>query len=99
MKINWMPRAIWSFFQIGDYLEENFGPEQTEKFIDQVDKTIERIEKNPYIYKAARKNRTVRKGFVNRFVSLFYRVKKQKNEIDLLEMWDNRQDPKKLKLK
>jgi plasmid stabilization system protein ParE len=68
MKINWMPRAMSSFFQIGDYLEENFGPKQTDKFIDEVGKTIERIEKNPYIYKAARKNKSVRKGFVNRFV-------------------------------
>jgi len=99
MKINWMPRAISSFFQIGDYLEENFGPKQTDKFIDDLRTVTERINKQPYMYKAARKNRTVRKGFVNRFVSLFYRVNKQKNEIDLLEMWDNRQYPKKLKLK
>jgi hypothetical protein len=37
---------------------------------------------------------SIRKGFVSRFTSLFYRVKKQKNEIDLLEFWDNRKHPK-----
>jgi len=94
-----MPRAVASFFQIGDYLEKNFGTKQTDKFIEQVGKTIERIEKMPYMYKAARKNKTVRKGYVNRYTSLFYMVRKQKNEIDLLEIWANRQDPKKLKLK
>jgi plasmid stabilization system protein ParE len=96
MKINWMPRAVQSFFQIGDFLEENYGEKQTDEFIEQVGKTIERIEKQPNMYKATKKA-TVRKGFVNKYVSLFYKVKKLKKEIDLLEFWDNRQDPKKLK--
>lgn len=47
MKINWMPRAVESFFKIGDFLEENFGEKQTDKFIEQVGITIERIEKQP----------------------------------------------------
>ncbi|MDF1548237.1 MAG: type II toxin-antitoxin system RelE/ParE family toxin [Bacteroidales bacterium] len=96
MKINWMPRAVESFFKIGDFLEETFGEKQTDKFIEQVRITIERIEKQPYMYRSTKKNKLVRKGFVNKNVSMFYLVKKQKNEIDLIEFWDNRQDPKKL---
>lgn len=96
MKVNWMPRAVKSFFKIGDFLEENFGEKQTDEFIQQVGRTIERIQKQTNMYKATKKE-TIRKGFVNKYVSLFYKVKTQKKEIDLLEFWDNRQDPKKQK--
>ena len=49
------------------------------------------------MFKASSKNKIIRKGFVNNLVSLFYRVKPQKKEIELLLFWNNRQNPKKLK--
>ena len=48
---------------------------------------------NPEIYKSASGIQDVRKGKVNEFISLFYRIKS--NEIELLYFWDNRKDPKK----
>ncbi len=93
MKINWMPRAVQSFFQITDYIEDEFGTSHANKFIDKVGKTIDQIEQNPYMYKATKKNSSIRKGFVSKFTSIFYKVRKQKEEIDLIEFWDNRQNP------
>ena len=93
-----MPKALKSFFKISDYLEEKHGKKRADEFIGQVKKTIESIEKQPYIFKAAKKNKAIRKGFVNKFVSMFYKIKEKEEEIDLIEFWDNRQDPKKIKL-
>ncbi len=97
MKISWMPRAVMSFFKISDYLEEKHGKKKADEFVAQVKKTIKRIEKQPYMYKTAKKNKTIRKGFVNKFVSMFYKVKEKEEKIELIEFWDNRQDPTKLK--
>jgi plasmid stabilization system protein ParE len=65
-------------------------------FADQTDKVIEQIAENPYMFVATEKRKNVRKGFVNKLVSLFYRVKPRKKEIELLRFRDNRMDPDKL---
>ena len=45
------------------------------------------------MFVASGKRKDIRKGFVNKFVSLFYKVYPRKKEIELLIFHDNRQDP------
>ncbi len=97
MKIIWTFTAKGTFAQILKYLLENWTTKEIDKFTLEVRHTISQLEKNPYMFEASSKNKTIRKGFVNNLVSLFYRVKPQKNEIELLLFWNNRQNPKKLK--
>ncbi|OQY04029.1 MAG: hypothetical protein B6I20_03845 [Bacteroidetes bacterium 4572_117] len=97
MKVTWTFTSKKSFTKILDFLLENWTAKEVDKFAEDVRNTINQIKENPYMYEASSKNKTVRKGFVNSLVSLFYRVRPRNKEIELLRFWDNRQDPKKLK--
>jgi plasmid stabilization system protein ParE len=96
MKVIWSPKAIKSFNNIVDFLNDRWTKKEIDAFADQTDKVIEQIAENPYMFVATEKRKNVRKGFVNKLVSLFYRVKPRKKEIELLRFRDNRMDPDKL---
>ena len=98
MKITWTPESIETFEQIIEILNIYLTQKEIKKFIDKTDKTINLIQNNPFLYKASVKNKQVRKGFINKLVSMFYIVDAKKNEIQILSFWNNRQDPQKLKL-
>ena len=98
MKIHWTPRSLKSYLKIIDYLSKNWTAKEINKFVAQTDKTIEIIKQNPYTYQASNEKKYVRKGFINKLVSLYYRIRPRKNEIELLVFWQNRQDPNTLKL-
>lgn len=97
MKVIWTPRAQRTFRKIMDWLSENWTKKEIDTFMNQTEETIQQIKNNPYIYQQAssQKQKNVRRGLVNRIVSLYYRIKPQKGEVDLLEFWDNRQNPNK----
>ena len=98
MKVIWTPTALKSYFKIFNFLNENWTKKEVENFVNQTDKIIEQIAKNPKMFVATEKRKNVRKGFVNNLVSLFYKVYPRKKEIQLLKFHDNRQNPKKIKL-
>ena len=93
MKVNWTPNAKKSFEHILDWLYAKWTNKEIENFLDQTDSTIEQIKNNPYLYRASEQNEQVRRGLVNRFISLYYRVRTKEEEIVLLTFWDNRQNP------
>jgi plasmid stabilization system protein ParE len=96
MKVSWTPKALKSFMEIVDFLNEKWTKKEIDAFAEQTDKVIEQIAENPYMFVATEKRKNVRKGLVNKLVSLFYRVKPRKKEIELLRFSDNRMDPDKL---
>jgi len=96
MKISWTPTAIVGYFNILDYLEEVWTEREIQNFISEVDKLLEQIAKNPELFQSSRKKKNVRKGFITKHNTLYYRVKPGKDELELLTFWDNRQDPNKL---
>jgi hypothetical protein len=49
------------------------------------------------MFKASKKKKSVRKGFITEHNSLYYQVKPRKREIELITFWDNRQNPLKNK--
>lgn len=48
------------------------------------------------MFEASRMKKNVRKGFITKHNTLYYRIKPRKKEIELLVFWDNRKDTKKL---
>ncbi len=80
MKIIWTYTAKGTFAQILEYLLENWTTKEVDKFTEEVRNIISQIEGNPYMFEASSKNKSVRKGFVNSLVSLFYRVQPQKKK-------------------
>jgi hypothetical protein len=48
------------------------------------------------MFQSSRKKKNIRRGFITKHNSLYYRIKPRKKELELLTFWDNRQDPEKL---
>ncbi|MCB1155865.1 MAG: type II toxin-antitoxin system RelE/ParE family toxin [Leptospiraceae bacterium] len=97
MKIIWSPKAKKTFLQILDWLSENWSRKEVDTFVTQTEETIEQIKNNPYLYQASEKHKNTRRGLVNKIISLYYRIKPRKNEVELITFWNNRQNPRKNK--
>ena len=91
--IIWAPTANITYYQILEYLEQNWSINEMRNFIDRVEQVVQHISENPLHYPYSKENDTY-KCVVVKQVSLFYRLKHQ--HIELLVFWDNRQDPAKL---
>jgi plasmid stabilization system protein ParE len=96
MKILWTPTARRTYFEVLEHLEKAWAEKEIQNFINEVDHLLEKINRNPEMFEESRKMKNVRKGFVTKHNTLYYRVKPRKKELQLLLFWDNRQDPGKL---
>jgi len=93
--VTWSPTARLTYYQILEYLLENWTLNELEAFIDRTEEVLNHICINPTLYPYSRDG-DAHKCVVVKQISLFYRVKI--NTIELLVFWDNRQDPAKLRL-
>jgi len=96
MEIRWTPRARSTYFKILDYLERSWTEKEILNFINEVDTLLEQIKQNPEMFEESRKKRYVRRGFVTKHTTLFYRIRPRKKELQLLLFWPNRDDTRKL---
>jgi plasmid stabilization system protein ParE len=95
MDIIWSPKAKGTYYQILEYLEENWTNKEVNNFINRTEEVLAFIAANPSQYIRS-VNADIHRCVLVKQVSLFYRVKSDK--IEILLFWDNRQDPAKLKL-
>ncbi|MCK5169740.1 MAG: hypothetical protein KAQ75_07670 [Bacteroidales bacterium] len=96
MKVRWTPTSKVTYLDVLSYLNENWTKKELQNFVDTVEKVISQIVVEPYMFAASKKKKNIRKGFVTKHNTLYYRIKPRKKEIELLTFWDNRQDPGKL---
>lgn len=96
-QVIWSPQSENDFSDILEYLAENWDKEVALKFIDIVDKLINQILLNPKQFPIIQKQKKIRKCVITKHNSLYYRERKE--FIDILRIYDNRQDPRKLKFK
>jgi plasmid stabilization system protein ParE len=93
MTIYWTPNARSTFLKVVDYLNEAWTKREIDNFVNEVEQVLKQISNDPNMFKASKKNKSIRKGFVTKHTSLYYRVKPRKKRIELLAFWDNRQNP------
>ncbi len=86
-----------TYFKVSDYLEKEWNETVVRNFANEVENFIRNIINNPEMFEVSKRYKNVRKGFVTKHNTLFYRIKPRKKEIELLIFWDNRQDDKKRK--
>jgi len=96
MKISWTPTARKTHFNVLHHLEKDWTEREIQNFIIHVDNLLDQIKQNPGMFEESRKKKNIRKGFITKHNTLYYRVKPRKKELQLLLFWDNRQDPGKL---
>ena len=97
LNVIWSPQAIQTFSEIIDYLHKNWTEKEIRNFVQQSNKIIEHICLNPEMYQESQKKKHQYRAFIFKPVSLVYRYKPQKKEIELITFWNNRRDPPKLK--
>jgi plasmid stabilization system protein ParE len=94
-QIIWSPLSEQDYLSILEYLEKNWDNKVVLKFIDITDELIQQISINPKQFPVIQKKKKIRKCVITKHNTLYYR--ERKGYIDLLRIYDNRQDPKRLK--
>jgi len=94
-KISWSPLAEEDLESILGYLQTNWGNAASLKFLNVVDHLLSQIANNHRQFPLINKKHRIRKAVLSKHNSLYY--KNARSHIYLLRIYDNRQDPKKLK--
>lgn len=93
-KIIWTDRALSDLRNIVTYLEENWTVKEIQKFARLLDLQLNRLINHPCLFPESNKFKKIRKSVLTRQISIYYRV--INNEIQIISLFDNRQNPKKL---
>jgi plasmid stabilization system protein ParE len=94
--LKWTDRAIEEYDKLLTYLYSEWGEEITLRVVPEIEKTTLRIQNSPEQFPVFLKRRNVRRCVVSPQTSIFFKVKKDYIEISAL--FDNGQNPRKLKL-
>ena len=98
MEIIWSAKARITFFKVLDYLEKNWSQREIIQFYNRTEIVIKTIKLNPGIFPISQKYKQTRKALIDKNNSFFYQVDNENNKIYLLTFFDNRQNPKNLKI-
>ena len=93
----WSPSAERDFANILEYLNENWDEIVANQFIDMTEEILEQISINPRQFPVISKKEKIRKCVLTKHNSFFFRD--TKSQIEILRIYDTRQDPDKLTLK
>lgn len=95
-QIEWCPRAEKDYLRLLDFLLAELGEGVIHKFSDRLHIILDNIIKRPKMYPATDKRDNVRRCVITKQTILYYRV--WKNKIELITLFDSRQNPLKRKL-
>jgi plasmid stabilization system protein ParE len=90
-KIIWSPLAESDLSNILNYLDQNWEKKVAVSFIDLTDSLIHQISINLKQFPFIHKRKGIRKCVLTKHNTLFYRDKK--SVIEILRIYDTRQDP------
>jgi len=96
-QVIWSPQSEDDFSNILEYPMDHWDKSVLLKFIDIVDEIVNQISINPKQYPIIQKQKKIRKCVITKHNSLYYRDRK--GYVDILRIYDNRQDPGKPKFK
>ncbi len=98
MEIIWSSKARITFFDVLDYLEKNWTKKEILQFYQKTELVLNAIKRNPGIFPVSSKHKEIRRAVVDKNNSFFYTIDNYNSKIYLLTFFDNRQNPKSLKL-
>ncbi|OWK74939.1 hypothetical protein CBW16_05985 [Flavobacteriaceae bacterium JJC] len=94
-EIVWSDHALNELTQTLEYLEQNFTEKELKKLSKEIEKSVNLISKNPFIFSDS-EIRNVRKVIISRYNTLYYRIKEE--DIEIISFFSNRQNPAKRKI-
>ena len=94
-RIIWSPDAEKDLGLILEYLSNEWAPSVSAKFLDLMQVVVEQVSINPRQFPLIHVKLNIRKCVLTKHNALYYRNKR--SHVELLRIYDNRQDPDKLK--
>jgi plasmid stabilization system protein ParE len=80
-----------------EFLDNKWGANSKLKFLEKLEKEFELLESHPFRCKATQTYPNLFNCIVTKQTSAIYRVNKLKSTIEVVTLFDNRQNPEKLK--
>jgi plasmid stabilization system protein ParE len=96
-EVVWTIRASKTYWQVIEYLSNEFGENVVSDFVTRVDDKIELISSNPFLFKKSSSQKNVFITVIHKRLTLTYRYRPLKKRIELLVFWGTRQDPSKFR--
>ncbi len=93
----WTTRARDEYAKLQNYLYGQWGDEITTRVLKEIDHTINRIKNTPEQFPVFRKVKKVRRCVASPQTSIYFRII-DKDIVEIISVFDNRQNPKKRKL-
>jgi plasmid stabilization system protein ParE len=94
-KVVWSEEAVENLKKIIQYLEENWTETEIKKFATKLEKQISIIRSQPDSFPKAN-HIDVRRSVLSKQTAIYYKV--DQDSIRIVTVFDNRQNPEKLKL-
>jgi plasmid stabilization system protein ParE len=95
-KVLWTDHALTELSQAFQYLELNFSEKEINRLSNQIESVLRYISKYPKLYPESSQQEGVRRAVITKFNTLYYRINIDKNQIEILSFFSNREDPMKL---
>jgi plasmid stabilization system protein ParE len=94
-KLFWTDEALRNLDQILKYLEQNWTQKEVDHFKNRLSSQLDIILRFPFIFPKSDKQPRLRKSVLSKQTTIFYEIKR--SVIYVVYLFDNRQDPNKLK--
>ena len=94
-KLIWSDEALLNLKGIIEYLEKSWTTREIKKFARLLDKNLNLIKENPQAFPKSDHSEYFRRAVISKQVSVFYRIENQ--VVHIISVFDNRQDPRRLK--
>lgn len=95
-KIFWTDNALNELEEVYNFLEQYWTEKEIKKLSLQIEKTIQLVSQNPYIFQASEEGFHIRRVVILKLNSMYYRI--NNNTVEILSFFQNRKNPNKNKL-
>ena len=94
-KLIWSDEALENLKGIIEYLEKSWTTREIKKFARLLDKNLNLIKENPQTFPKSNHSENFRRAVISKQVSIFYQIENQ--AVHIISVFDNRQNPRRLK--
>lgn len=93
--IFWTDHALYELAKTYEYLEECFTEKELQKLSIEIEKILRLIYQNPSLFPISA-SKDIRRVIIKKYNTMYYR--ENKNQIEILSFFSNRQSPNKIKI-
>ena len=94
-KLIWSDEALENLKGVIEYLEVSWTTREIKKFARLLDKNLNLIKENPQSFPKSGHSEYFRRAVISKQVSVFYQIQNQ--VVHIISVYDNRQNPSRLK--